>query len=67
MNHQDYTRIVKPILEPRAEDLKIIAGESQLSPEQRGERLRELRGSAIERLKQFCTSDRECCIDHDQK
>jgi hypothetical protein len=38
---------IKPILESRQEDLKLIASDSSLSPEQRGERLQDLHDSQI--------------------
>jgi hypothetical protein len=63
----DQKRIVKPILESQAEDLKLIASESQLSPEQRGKKIHELRRVCNREIESVLDERQRMLFDHDQK
>jgi hypothetical protein len=59
-------REIKPILESRAEDLKIIAGESDLRPEKRGEKIQELRRVCNREIEAVLHEHQRMLFDRDQ-
>jgi hypothetical protein len=62
----DQRREIKPILESEAEDLKIISSNSSLSPEQRGERCREVRRVCNREIEAVLHDRQRMLFDHDQ-
>jgi hypothetical protein len=63
----DQRRVVKPILESQAEDLKLIASDTQLSFEQRGEKIHELRRVCNREIEAILHDRQRMLFDHDQK
>jgi|ERR1700733_3777188 len=60
-------REIKPILESQAEDLKIITGDSTLSPERRRERFQEVRRVCNREIEAVLHDRQIMQFDHDQK
>jgi hypothetical protein len=58
---------IKPILESQAKDLKIIAGDSALSPEQRGEKSQDVRRVCSREIEAVLHDRQRMLFDHDQK